>query len=190
MGQTRRAFNRNIGKAFAYLAFGGLLPVGLGYENVPAYPPRGTTIFLIDMQDFFVQFIPLSVYRRGLRQMRNTLRYASKNNLPVVQLEKRGGGKTIDALASLVKEVPRHSVVEHTEADSFTDSCLSQALTDYENNRLYLMGTTEVCVNATADGARRRGYKVIKSMLVLPDRLSLPARKLSPLAPDLFRSSP
>lgn len=121
-------------------------------------------LIVVDMQDFFLEKIPTEKRKTLINDQASVINYAAKNKLPVIVLEYKGRGRTIGALRSRLKFVPDLHVIVKENNGGFTKTILDDTLRNLGTKEILLMGVTASgCVQDTAIGALRRGYKIITS---------------------------
>jgi len=126
---------------------------------------NNTAVIIVDMQDFFLDnYTPKNKELLITNQIK-IVELCVKNKLPFVILEYkcRGifRGKLIQKLDKMIKNTCRETIIKESNS-GFTDTNLDLILNNLKIKKILLLGiNANGCVQDTAIGAIRRGYKVI-----------------------------
>lgn len=124
----------------------------------------GLVVILVDMQEYFLQNIDLLKRAKIINEQIKVIWFCIKNNIPIVVLEYRRCGPTINQLLSEIKKVPINKFVLKDYDNGFDETGLEEILNDLGGKNLLFMGVNaNVCVRLTAEGALIRNFKIISS---------------------------
>lgn len=141
----------------------------IGIKTSTRTPQSDLGILLIDMQDDFLQEIDEDEKAREIPRMQEVLNYAGKRQVPIVVLEYRGHGETIEALKREIISLPTdiRYIVKNGD-DGFYQTPLAEHLEQLGVKDLILMGVNATgCVKTTAYGALKNGFGIITSRDVI-----------------------
>jgi nicotinamidase-related amidase len=126
---------------------------------------KNTAVIIVDMQDFFLDnFTPKNRELLIMNQIK-IIKLCVKNKLPFVILEYkcRGifRGELIKKLDKMIKNTQKETIIKESNS-GFTDTNLDSILNNLKIKQILLFGiNANGCVQDTAIGAIRRGYRVI-----------------------------
>ncbi|MFA7315881.1 MAG: isochorismatase family cysteine hydrolase [Candidatus Paceibacterota bacterium] len=134
-------------------------------------------VVLIDMQDFFLKHFSFSIYKDLIKNQSKVIDVCEKYNIPLIVLEYkcRGifRGKTTDKLHKKIKNLKEAKILIKMSNSGFTDTPLDALLKESKINELVLMGiNANACVQDTAIGALKRGFKVSTSQDIIANSSS------------------
>gem|GEM_PF-5721611 len=167
-----RSFRQRLGRGLLATAF-CLSSAGSASVRLPIrvynqdYLSAGAAVLLIDMQESFVNHMGLSEYNDVVGSQREVLTYCASHGIPVAVIEFLGSGPTAPPLMKTLRDVGRKGTIVRYDKDAFTNPDLEHLLERWTIDRVFLMGTTPVCVGATAADAFVRGYAVATAPDVL-----------------------
>ena len=125
-------------------------------------------VVLVDMQDFFLEKFDKEKVKELILNQNKVLELCGVNKIPLIVLEYRGRGKTISALQKCIKKITDVCVVIKENNSGFRDTNLDKLLKNKGVKKIILMGINgSGCVQDTAIGALKRGYKIMTSKGVI-----------------------
>jgi len=128
-------------------------------------------VILIDMQQLFVKKIKKKNRKRIIENQVFIIRWCVRENIPIVVLEYKGWGKTIDVLTEELKKVRDIRIVSKSYENGFYNTELAYILNEKNVKNLFLMGiNASACVRRTANGAIKEGFNIITSNDVIDGR--------------------
>lgn len=129
---------------------------------------NSTAVILVDMQDFFLEKFEKEKVKDLILNQNKVLELCEVNKIPLFVLEYSGRGKTVSALQKSIKKVEDVSVVVKENNSGFRDTNLDELLKNKGVKKIILMGINgSGCVQDTAIGALKRGYKIMTSRGVI-----------------------
>ena len=125
---------------------------------------------LIDMQPCIYEFFPSSLYRPLIAAQCETLQIFRHYDVPVVQIEMIGEGKTIPPLEQMLGKMRHIERVEKSHYSAFSNSSLQDILTHWDARNLIIMGIyASCCVLETAYDASKLNYSGITAENLIGD---------------------
>ena len=139
-------------------------------------PKKNIAVVLIDMQDFFLKNLSEPAREDLIRNQSKVLDLCSQNSIPVITLEYNAGGTSRGETTQKLREKIIGTSIATILKDSnsgFTDTKLDEILKSSDTKEIVLMGVNaNGCVQDTAMGALRRGYKVTTCKRVIANSSS------------------
>ncbi|MDB5266581.1 MAG: nicotinamidase [Parcubacteria group bacterium] len=125
---------------------------------------KNAAVVVMDMQDFFLKNFPAHIKEKLIAEQGKILRRCIKENIPVVVFEYKAGGKdrgrTTPILEKLIRKVAEEIIIKESNS-GFTKTHLDKILRSLKIKNLIIIGVNaNACVQDTAIGAMKRGYKV------------------------------
>jgi len=126
---------------------------------------KNTAVIIVDMQSFFLDnFTPKNRKLLIMNQIK-TIKLCVKNKLPFFILEYRCRGifrgELIQKLDKMIKNTQKEIIIKESNS-GFTNTNLDLILNNLKIKQILIMGiNANGCVQDTAIGAIRRGYRVI-----------------------------
>jgi len=124
---------------------------------------------VVDMQERFLRKKIIGEIKRKsiINYQRFMLNECAKRKIPVIVMEYKGAGDTINPIANMVDNVSTNFFMPRRKEDnSFFVPKLYETLLKLNVRKIYLMGVnTMYCVRATAEGAIDHGIDVAVSEL-------------------------
>jgi nicotinamidase-related amidase len=132
---------------------------------------KDIVLIVVDMQDFFLKNFTRSTKDKLIENQIQVIKASIKNHVPIILLEYKAGGKlrgkTTRKILEVFKPKPTSIIVKENNS-GFTNTNLDIILKELKAKKLILMGANaNACVQDTALGALKRGYKVITSKGVI-----------------------
>ncbi|MEA2097834.1 MAG: isochorismatase family protein [Patescibacteria group bacterium] len=153
LGTIRRLFNRGRLNKNSFSNY---------YEDILI--KDGLVVILIDMQQIFLDGLKKKNRERIIANQIFIIRWCAQENIPVVVLEYRGSGETIDVLAKELKKIEDLRIILKSYDNGFYYTELKDVLEERNAKNLFLMGiNASACVKRTAIGAREEGFSIITS---------------------------
>ena len=126
---------------------------------------KNTAVILVDMQDFFLDNFVKENKNQLISNQLEIIKSCVKNKLPFIILEYkcRGilRGKLIGSLDQIINNTYRETIIKESNS-GFTKTNLNSILIKLKIKQVLIMGiNAHGCVQDTAIGALKRGYKVI-----------------------------
>jgi len=130
----------------------------------------GFVVILIDMQKLFIKQLKKSEESLIIVNQILMIRWCVKNNIPIVVLEYKGVGETINILAKELKGVRNLTKIIKPHNNGFSNTELDDMLINMGARNLFFMGiNASVCVKSTAKGAIEKGYSIMTSENVISE---------------------
>ncbi len=127
-------------------------------------------VVIIDMQDFFLRRFDAVVRKEVVANQQDIIDFCNKNGVPVVlvEYEGKGRGRTLSVLRNRIKKSLLVDVISKPNNSAFRDTDLEGLMKELKVRSMVLMGiNASGCVQDTAIGALRRGYKIVTSRGVI-----------------------
>lgn len=128
---------------------------------------KNIAVLMIDMQDFFLKNLDDESRSVLVRNQGEVLDFCLKKNVPVFVFEYKAGGvlrgPTTKVLLEKLKRLSQRVIVKDNNS-AFVGTKLEELLKESKVKTILLLGiNANGCVQDTAMGAIRRGYKVVTS---------------------------
>ena len=125
-------------------------------------------VVMIDMQDFFLKNLKTEIRKALVANQLKILELCVKNKIPVIIFEYKAGGvkrgRTTRILQRKIECVPETLIKIKENNSGFRGTNISSVLEGMKCKKILLMGiNANGCVQDTAIGALRRGYRVMVS---------------------------
>lgn len=123
-----------------------------------------TGVVIVDMQDFFLKKFNQNKVNLLIKNQQKLLDFCIKNRIPVFVLEYEKRGKTTRPLKLYFQKLKTVEVIVKTHNSGFRGTNLEELLAKSKIKKIILAGINgSGCVQDTAIGALRRGFKIITS---------------------------
>jgi len=123
---------------------------------------RNTAVLIIDMQDFFLAKFGKAVVEDLILDQSKIINWCFKTRTPIFIVQYKGRGEITASLKKVLKQNSLVSSVVKESNGGFTETNLEDLLNQKKIKNLVLMGVNgSACVQDTAIGALRRGFKII-----------------------------
>ncbi len=124
--------------------------------------PLRYAVVLIDMQDRFLQRHHREDQKMLISAHGRVLDFCHEVSLPVAVVEYNNYGPTTDYLRVKVEHLPKHETFTKSGDNAFFGTDLNRYLYSLEISDVVLLGiNAKACVQATAIGAKRKGYGLL-----------------------------
>lgn len=137
---------------------------------------KGIVLIVVDMQDFFLRNVNLSVKKELFQNQVKVLSLCNKKQIPVIFLEYAFGGISRgNVTMALKRSVDKRlvNVIVKKSNSGFTNPELDKLLSRLAIKKIILMGVNaNGCVQDTAIGAIKRNYKVITARGIIANSYS------------------
>ena len=121
-------------------------------------------VILIDMQHLFIKNLKRKNRKRIIANQIFVIRWCVQENIPIVVLEYRGWGETINVLTKELEKVRNMIIITKPYDNGFSYTDLKCILNKRNAKNLFLMGiNASACVKRTARGAVEEGFSIITS---------------------------
>lgn len=122
------------------------------------------------MQEHFLDKAVAEERERMIRSQDMVLSTCASRDVPVLVLEYGGEGDTIAMLRARISQVPRHRYLQKWHSNGFYQTSAKLQLQIWGVERVLLMGiSASHCVQATAEGARKDGFRTITAAQLIAD---------------------
>ncbi len=122
-------------------------------------------LIITDMQDFFLKNLQPSIQNKLIENQKVVIEFCMKNNIPIIILEYKAGGKLRGATTSSLHKIIKGNLLEIILKENnggFTKTNLDLILKNLKVSQIILLGlNANGCIQDTAIGALHRGYEVI-----------------------------
>jgi nicotinamidase-related amidase len=129
---------------------------------------KKVAVIIVDMQDFFLKGFPEGKVQELVSNQNKVISFCIKSKIPIFVLEYAKRGETTKPLKSNLKKVSDTAIVKKENNSGFRNTNLHELLQELKVKNIVLMGiNASGCVQDTAIGAVKRGYKIITARGVI-----------------------
>ena len=132
---------------------------------------RGSTVVMhVDMHYRFFRNLSHTIQEMLMVSHVRLIEECAEHDVPFVIMQLKGAGVILPELSREIESVPRKLILTKPRQDAFDETCLEKDLKRLNPHTLLFAGVfSSQCVLATAKSARRLGYGVATSEVMIAD---------------------
>lgn len=167
-------FFKNVSKGLVSVCLASTLLIGMGcakvYTEKPKIKADSLAVLVIDMQDCWLKDVDEDELEIELPYQADVLDYCKNNNIPVFVIEYKNCGPTTYHLKKKIDLLHERDYITKEGRNAFEDTDLEERLKSASVKTVILMGVyASACVEDTARGALRAGFKIATSKDLIAD---------------------